>query len=100
VPEDTVAQIAAKIGWRAWTPRHRHRRPRPRLRWHSASAFTGAFLCISVARSTRRTGLCAAARTPDEIAVWSMLDDGERREVWARIDIRRAQGGVSGEPEE
>jgi hypothetical protein len=29
-----------------------------------------------------------------------MLDDGERREVWARIDIRRAQGGVSGEPEE
>lgn len=57
--------------------------------------------CISVCTIDQRTGLCAGClRTLDEIAVWSMLDDGERREVWARIDVRRARGGVSGEPEE
>ncbi len=54
--------------------------------------------CISVCTIDQRTGLCAGClRTLDEIAVWSMLDDGERRQVWARIDVRRAQGGVPGE---
>jgi predicted Fe-S protein YdhL (DUF1289 family) len=38
-----------------------------------------------------RTGLCTGCqRTLDEIAAWSVLDDGERRAVWTRIGLRRA----------
>jgi predicted Fe-S protein YdhL (DUF1289 family) len=38
-----------------------------------------------------QTGLCTGCqRTLDEIAAWSVLDDVERRAVWARIGLRRA----------
>jgi len=37
------------------------------------------------------TGLCTGCqRTLDEIAVWGMLDDEERRAVWHAIGARRA----------
>jgi hypothetical protein len=49
--------------------------------------------CISVCTMESRTGLCRGClRTLDEIAVWSTLDDGGKRAVWARIELRvRAQ---------
>jgi len=47
--------------------------------------------CISVCVMDERTGLCTGCqRTLDEIAAWSVLDDGERRAVWTRIGLRRA----------
>ena len=47
--------------------------------------------CISVCTIDVATGLCAGClRTLDEIAAWSVLDDAERRDVWARIAVRRA----------
>ena len=50
--------------------------------------------CISVCRMDEATGLCAGClRTIDEIAAWSVLDDGERRAVWDAIAARRAQLG-------
>ncbi|MFO1316008.1 MAG: DUF1289 domain-containing protein [Burkholderiales bacterium] len=51
--------------------------------------------CISVCAIDEATGLCAGClRTLDEIAAWSVLDDGERRDVWVRIGVRRAQAGA------
>jgi predicted Fe-S protein YdhL (DUF1289 family) len=47
--------------------------------------------CISVCRIDDATGLCiGCARTLDEIARWSKLDDAARRDVWAAIAVRRA----------
>ncbi len=47
--------------------------------------------CISVCRIDDATGLCTGClRTLDEIAAWSVLDDGQRRAVWRAIDMRRA----------
>jgi predicted Fe-S protein YdhL (DUF1289 family) len=49
--------------------------------------------CISVCRMDPRTGWCeGCARTIEEIAQWSRLSDEARREVWAQIAMRRAQG--------
>lgn len=46
--------------------------------------------CISVCRIDPSTGLCVGcARTLDEIATWSVLDDHERRAVWKAIRRRR-----------
>jgi uncharacterized protein len=46
--------------------------------------------CVSVCRMDDATGLCVGClRTLDEIAVWGMLDDEARRDVWAAIDARR-----------
>ena len=58
--------------------------------------------CISVCAIDEATGLCAGClRTLDEIAVWSILDDDERRDVWLRIGVRRAAAaGVPSEPRE
>ena len=57
--------------------------------------------CISVCAIDEATGLCAGClRTLDEIAVWSVLDDDERRAVWARIGVRRTDAGVPSEPRE
>jgi hypothetical protein len=57
--------------------------------------------CISVCAIDEATGLCAGClRTLDEIAVWTVLDDDERRAVWARIGVRRATAGVPSEPRE
>ena len=48
--------------------------------------------CISVCRIDDATGLCAGClRTLDEIAVWSVLDDVDRRAVWAAIAARAAR---------
>ena len=47
--------------------------------------------CISVCAIDQVTGLCTGClRTLDEIAVWSVLDEGEKRAVWTSIDARRA----------
>jgi uncharacterized protein len=46
--------------------------------------------CISVCRIDASTGLCVGcARTLDEIARWSVLDDDARRAVWTAIRHRR-----------
>jgi predicted Fe-S protein YdhL (DUF1289 family) len=51
--------------------------------------------CISVCAMDEATGLCAGClRTLDEIAAWSVLDDDERRAVWARIAARRSLAGA------
>ncbi len=51
--------------------------------------------CISVCAIDEATGLCGGClRTLDEIAAWSVLDDGERRGVWARIGVRRARANA------
>jgi uncharacterized protein len=48
--------------------------------------------CISVCRMDDATGWCAGClRTLDEIAVWSLLDDEEKREVWVDLGRRRVQ---------
>ncbi len=48
--------------------------------------------CVNVCRMNERTGLCeGCARTIDEIAVWSVLDDDGKRAVWAAIAERRRQ---------
>jgi len=47
--------------------------------------------CISICAIDQVTGLCAGClRTLDEIAVWSVLDDEEKRAVWTELDARRA----------
>ncbi len=47
--------------------------------------------CISICAIDQVTGLCAGClRTLDEIAVWSVLDDEEKRAVWVELDARRA----------
>jgi len=52
--------------------------------------------CISICAIDQVTGLCAGClRTLDEIAVWSMLDDGEKRAVWTSIDARRANATIA-----
>ena len=57
--------------------------------------------CISVCAIDDASGLCAGClRTLDEIAVWSVLDDDERREVWVRIGVRRVAAAVPSEPRE
>jgi predicted Fe-S protein YdhL (DUF1289 family) len=48
--------------------------------------------CISVCRMHEPTGWCEGClRTIDEIAVWSLLDDEERRQVNAVLRQRRVQ---------
>jgi hypothetical protein len=48
--------------------------------------------CISVCRMDARTGWCEGClRTLDEIAAWSQLDDGAKREVWVDLGRRRVQ---------
>lgn len=52
--------------------------------------------CISVCKMDDLSGLCTGCqRTLDEIAVWGMLDDDERRAVWQAIRERRAMAGAS-----
>lgn len=46
--------------------------------------------CISVCRMEAATGLCEGClRTLDEIAVWAVLDDEDKRAVWRALDERR-----------
>lgn len=47
--------------------------------------------CISVCRMDARSGLCeGCARTLDEIAAWSVMDDVEKQAVWDQLPQRRA----------
>ena len=46
--------------------------------------------CISICEISPRWGVCVGCyRTLDEIAVWSMLDAGEKRAVLAALPERR-----------
>jgi uncharacterized protein len=46
--------------------------------------------CISVCRMDRSSGWCEGClRTIDEIAVWSVLDENEKRAVWDLLPQRR-----------
>ncbi len=52
--------------------------------------------CISICAIEDVTGLCSGClRTLDEIAVWSMLDDAEKRAVLTSIDARRANAKLA-----
>ncbi len=47
--------------------------------------------CISVCRMDDASGWClGCARTIDEIAAWGVLDDDEKRAVWAQLPARHA----------
>ncbi|MBA3771512.1 MAG: DUF1289 domain-containing protein [Ramlibacter sp.] len=49
--------------------------------------------CVSVCKVCPETELCQGClRTLDEIAAWSRMDDGARREVWKIIAQRLEQG--------
>jgi predicted Fe-S protein YdhL (DUF1289 family) len=51
--------------------------------------------CVSICRMDAASGLCVGClRTLDEIAAWSVLDDGERRAVWQRILSRREEAAA------
>ena len=46
--------------------------------------------CVAICRMDESTGWCVGCqRTIDEIAVWGVLDDEEKREVWRLIEQRR-----------
>ncbi len=46
--------------------------------------------CISVCRMDAATGWCEGClRALDEIGVWSVLDDEEKRGVWQQLSQRR-----------
>jgi uncharacterized protein len=46
--------------------------------------------CISVCRMDASSGWCEGClRTIDEIAVWSVLDENEKRAVWELLPQRR-----------
>jgi hypothetical protein len=52
--------------------------------------------CISVCRVDPATRWClGCARTLDEIAAWSALDDTGKRAVWAQLPARRDQLGLA-----
>ncbi len=56
--------------------------------------------CINVCRMNEATGLCEGCqRTLDEIAFWSVMDEGDKGAVWAELALRRAmlqQRGLQG----
>jgi hypothetical protein len=48
--------------------------------------------CISVCRIDPRSGWCEGCRrTIDEIAHWGLLDDDEKRAIWAELGHRGAR---------
>lgn len=48
--------------------------------------------CKNVCRMNEPSGLCAGCgRTLDEIALWSVLDDDDKRAVWALLPERLAR---------
>jgi len=47
--------------------------------------------CINICRMDAATGWCEGClRTLDEIALWSALDDDDKRQVWRDLALRRA----------
>jgi uncharacterized protein len=54
--------------------------------------------CVSICVMDEGSGLCQGCwRTLDEIAVWSLLDDPEKRDVWAALRQRRLQARRPGQ---
>ncbi len=48
--------------------------------------------CISVCKMDEASGLCTGClRTLDEIALWSVLDDEDKRAVWDALAQRRGR---------
>ena len=48
--------------------------------------------CISICRMHEPTGWCEGClRTLDEIAFWSVLDEGDKRAVCSELDRRRVE---------
>jgi len=48
--------------------------------------------CINVCTMDEATGWCAGClRTLDEIAVWGLLDDADKRAVWVELSQRRVE---------
>ena len=48
--------------------------------------------CVSVCVMDDASGWCTGClRTLDEIAVWGLLDDAEKRGVWLQLSQRRVQ---------
>ena len=48
--------------------------------------------CMDVCAMDAASGWCSGClRTLDEIALWSQLDDDDKRAVWALLDARRAR---------
>lgn len=46
--------------------------------------------CINVCRMDAKSGLCeGCARTLDEIAAWSVMDDADKQAVWDQLPQRR-----------
>jgi predicted Fe-S protein YdhL (DUF1289 family) len=59
--------------------------------------------CNSICTIDQVSGFCAGCfRTLDEVAAWSVLDDCQKRVVWAALPGRRAAGeprhGAEGAP--
>lgn len=47
--------------------------------------------CVDVCRMDTRSGLCEGCqRTLAEIASWSSMGEGDKRDVWRRLELRRA----------
>jgi hypothetical protein len=48
--------------------------------------------CISICRMDEATGWCEGClRTLDEIALWTVLDDGDKRAVLRELSARRVE---------
>jgi predicted Fe-S protein YdhL (DUF1289 family) len=46
--------------------------------------------CVSICTMDETTGWCQGClRTLDEIALWSVLDDDDKRAVWVELGQRR-----------
>jgi predicted Fe-S protein YdhL (DUF1289 family) len=51
---------------------------------------TVASPCISICRMDEASGWCEGClRTLDEIALWSVLDEDDKRAVWVELGRRR-----------
>ena len=51
--------------------------------------------CNSICTIDQVTGCCAGCfRTLEEIAAWSVLEDGEKRAVWSALPGRRAAAAM------
>jgi len=50
--------------------------------------------CRNICRMDEPSGLCVGCgRTLDEVALWSVLDDDDKRAVWALLPERMARLG-------
>lgn len=71
--------------------------PRVRLPNEGADGAAVPSPCISVCRIDDASGLCEGClRTLDEIAVWSVMNDDDKRAVWTSLAARRADAARKG----